>query len=280
MNNLNTVYKEMQEILSRNENCTPAFEANQLLRYVLGADRLTLGPAYTVSDEDYKQLMQLTHRRAEGYPLQYILGSWRFFDMDLQVGEGVLIPRRDTEDVCLAAFEYLKEIPFPNVLDLCSGSGAIALAAKRFFPDATVVAVEKFPEAFEYLKKNIDRTGLQVHPVMADVFQFDYVCDDESFDMIISNPPYIDPRLEGKLQREVSYEPSSALFAAEYGLRFYKFISKYYFHALKDGGYLVFEHGYDQAKDVENLILANDYRIVKRIVDTAGNPRGIIAQKC
>ena len=280
MNKLNTVYKDMQEILSRNESCEPPFEANLLLEYVLGADRLTLGPSYRVSESDEKQLKQLCHRRAEGYPLQYILGTWQFFDLELEVGPGVLIPRRDTEDVCLAAFECLKDIPYPNVLDLCSGSGAIALATKRYFPDSTVVAVEKFPDAFEYLKKNTEKTGLQILPVMADVFQFDYVCDDESFDMIVSNPPYIDPRLEGKLQPEVSYEPSTALFAPEYGLRFYKFISKYYHHALKDGGYLVFEHGYDQAKDVENLILSNDYRIVKRIVDTAGNPRGIIRQKC
>ena len=280
MSELNSVYKSMQSILSSNENCTPAFEANQLLQFVLGSDRLTLGPLYQVSEKDEEKLYGLCRKRRSGYPLQYILGQWKFFDIDLCVGEGVLIPRQDTEDVCTAAFEYLKDIPYPNVLDLCSGSGAIAFATKRFFPDATVLAVEKFPEAYDYLKKNIEKTGMDVFPVQADVFQFDYVCDDESFDMIISNPPYIDPRLEGKLQTEVSYEPSTALFASEYGLRFYKFISKYYHHALKDGGYLVFEHGYDQAKDVERLILANDYRIVKRIVDTSGNPRGIIAQKC
>ena len=279
MNSLNNIYKSMQEILSANEGCEPAFEANQLIEFVLGGTRLSLGPSFAVSESDEEKLYSLCRRRSEGYPLQYILGKWRFFDMELEVGEGVLIPRGDTEDVCAAAFECLKDIPYPNVLDLCSGSGAIALAVKRFFPQATVVAVEKYDGAYSYLVKNIEKTGLQVHPVQRDVFQFDYVCDEESFDMIISNPPYINPRLEGKLQKEVSFEPSTALFADEYGLRFYKFISKYYYHAIKDGGYLVFEHGYDQAKDVEDLILKNNFTIVKRIVDTAGNPRGIIAQK-
>ena len=118
-----------------------------------------------------------------------------------------------------------------------------------------------------------------VLPVQYDVFKYDYVCDEEAFDMIISNPPYIDPRLEGKLQTEVSYEPGTALFAEDYGLRFYKFIAQYYRPALKDGGYLVFEHGYDQAKAVEDILFKAKYTMVKRIVDTAGNPRGIIARK-
>lgn len=279
MNSLNNIYKSMQAVLSEGENCEPSFEANQLIEFVLGGTRLTLGPDFQVGQEEEEKLYRLCKKRAGGYPLQYILGKWRFFDMELEVGEGVLIPRGDTEDVCSAAFEYLKDIPYPNVLDLCSGSGAIALAVKRFFPHASVVAVEKYPEAFGFLKKNIEKTNLSVMAVMRDVFQFDYVCDDECFDMIISNPPYIDPRLDGKLQKEVSFEPAPALFAAERGLRFYKFISKYYYHTLKEGGYLVFEHGYDQAKDVERLILRDNYKIVKRIVDTSGNPRGIIAQK-
>jgi len=195
------------------------------------------------------------------------------------VGEGVLIPRQDTEDVCLAAFEYIKQFDSPNVLDLCSGSGAIALAVKRYCPDATVMALEKFADAYGYLVKNIEKTGLPVLPVMGDVFNYDWIVEEETFDVIISNPPYINPDQQGKLQKEVGFEPSSALFAQEKGLRFYKFISKYYRPALKDGGYLIFEYGYDQAKAVRDILFDAEYRIIKEIVDTAGNPRGIIAQK-
>ena len=279
MINLNTLFKQMTEILSRNENCEPKFEANQLLEFVLGKSRLDLGPMYQVSDADRQKLVSLCEKRKNGYPLQYILGSWQFFDLELEVGEGVLIPRRDTEDVCTAAFEYIRQIDSPNVLDLCAGSGAIALAVKKYCPDSTVMAIEKYPEAFEYLKRNIDKTGLRVLPVMGDVFNYDWIVEEETFDVIISNPPYINPDQQGKLQTEVGYEPSTALFASDKGLRFYKFISKYYRPALKDGGYLIFEYGYDQAKAVRDILFDTEYRIVKEIVDTAGNPRGIIAQK-
>lgn len=279
MINLNTLFKQMTEILSRNENCEPKFEANQLLEFVLGKSRLDLGPMYQVSATDREKLVSLCEKRKNGYPLQYILGSWQFFDLELEVGEGVLIPRRDTEDVCTAAFEYIRQIDSPNVLDLCAGSGAIALAVKKYCPDSTVMAIEKYPEAFEYLKRNIDKTGLRVLPVMGDVFNYDWIVEEETFDVIISNPPYINPDQQGKLQTEVGYEPSTALFASDKGLRFYKFISKYYRPALKDGGYLVFEYGYDQAKAVRDILFDTEYRIVKEIVDTAGNPRGIIAQK-
>ena len=279
MINLNTLFKQMTEILSRNENCEPKFEANQLLEFVLGKSRLDLGPMYQVSDADRQKLVSLCEKRKNGYPLQYILGSWQFFDLELEVGEGVLIPRRDTEDVCTAAFEYIQQIDSPNVLDLCAGSGAIALAVKKYCPDSMVMAIEKYPEAFEYLKRNIDKTGLRVLPVMGDVFNYDWIVEEETFDVIISNPPYINPDQQGKLQTEVGYEPSTALFASDKGLRFYKFISKYYRPALKDGGYLIFEYGYDQAKAVRDILFDTEYRIVKEIVDTAGNPRGIIAQK-
>lgn len=278
-NRLNDIYRAMQAILAKNENSDRRFESGQLLQYVLGADRLTLGPDYEMTDEQKKKLIYLTHKRSGGYPLQYILGTWQFFDLDLCVGEGVLIPRQDTEDVVSRAVEVLKDTACPAVIDLCSGSGAIALAVKRFIPDASVVAVEKYDEAYAYLEKNIAKTGLMVMPVQYDVFRYDFVCDDDAFDMIISNPPYIDPRLEGKLQTEVSYEPGTALFAEDYGLRFYKFIAQYYRHALKEGGYLVFEHGYDQAKAVEDILYKAKYTVVKKIVDTAGNPRGIIARK-
>ncbi|MBR5521066.1 MAG: peptide chain release factor N(5)-glutamine methyltransferase [Oscillospiraceae bacterium] len=278
-NRLNDVYQFMTDILSQNENCEPRFEANQMIQSMLGSDRLTLGPGYELTEETKKQLISLSHKRAGGYPLQYILGSWRFFNLDLDVGEGVLIPRADTEDVVMSAVEVLKNIACPAVIDLCSGTGAIALAIKSFIPDASVVAVEKFDRAYSYLERNIKKTGLMVLPVQYDVFKYDIVCDKEAFDMIISNPPYIDPRLEGELQTEVSYEPGSALFAEDHGLRFYKFIAHYYRDALKEGGYMVFEHGYDQAKAVENILVSAQYRIVKHIVDLAGNPRGIIAQK-
>lgn len=279
MGKLNDIFRKMKDELATNPNSDVVFEAGQLVEYVLGNKRLLLGADFEVSQEQEQTLLSLCKKRREGYPLQYILGKWRFFDMELNVGPGVLIPRQDTEDVCLAAFEYLEKITFPVVLDLCAGSGAIGLAIKKHFPDATVVAVEKYLQAYEYLEKNIADTGLCILPVLEDVFKYDLAVEEETFDVIISNPPYIDPQLEGKLQKEVSFEPSQALYAADEGLKFYNFIAKYYRQALKEDGYIIFEHGWDQADKVKRILEKEEYKIVKQIFDTAENPRGIIGQK-
>ena len=279
MSQLAQIYMKMKDCLSQNENSDPSFEADQLITFVLGKPRLELGNDFIVSFENGNQLLDLCEKRAGGYPLQYILGSWQFFDLDLAVGEGVLIPRQDTETVCEKAFKYINRFNCPNVLDLCAGSGAIALAVKKYCPQAVVTALEKSDEAFGYLKENISRTGLFILPILGDVFRFDDLVEEETFDIIISNPPYISPDLQGKLQKEVSFEPPMALFAQNDGLRFYDFISRYYKPCIKERGFLIFEYGFDQAESVKRILLRYDYRIIEEITDLAGNPRGIIAQK-
>lgn len=273
------VYREICQILSQNPNADNQFEAELLLEEILGKKTMDLPRDYLVPYEKYSQLISLAQRRQGGYPLQYILGKWQFFDIELTVGEGVLIPRADTESVCEAAFEVIKSIPKANVLDLCSGSGAIALAVKKYCPDTTVLALEKSKEAFVYLEKNIKDTGLTVLPILADVFWFDENIEDESFDVIISNPPYINQNLKGTLQKEIEFEPELALFTTDHGLRFYKFIAECYREKIKDNGYLIFEYGFDQKEWVKSIMQDFGYAIIKEITDLSGNPRGIIGQK-
>ena len=272
------IYKDMCAVMEQNENCDVSFEANQLIEFVLGKKRIEfLG--VDISDADTAKLIELATQRKEGYPLQYILGRWQFFDMELLVGEGVLIPRQDTETVCEAAFEVIKTMENPKVTDLCSGSGCIALAVKRFCPDATVTAVEKSEEAFSYLEKNIEHTGLDVTAVNGDIFVYNEILEKESLDAIVSNPPYIDPIFREDIQTEVSFEPDMALYAEEKGLYFYKYIAKNYKDILKSKGYLVFEYGFDQQIQVRNILLQEGYTIIKEIVDMCENPRGVVAQK-
>ena len=272
------IYKDMCAVMEQNENCDVSFEANQLIEFVLGKKRIEfLG--VDISDADTAKLIELATQRKEGYPLQYILGRWQFFDMELLVGEGVLIPRQDTETVCESAFEVIKTMENPKVTDLCSGSGCIALAVKRFCPDATVTAVEKSEEAFSYLEKNIEHTGLDVTAVNGDIFVYNETLEKESLDAIVSNPPYIDPIFREDIQTEVSFEPDMALYAEEKGLYFYKYIAKNYKDILKSKGYLVFEYGFDQQIQVRNILLQEGYTIIKEIVDMCENPRGVVAQK-
>lgn len=275
---INTLYRQMCGIMEENPNSDAAFEANQLIEFVLGKKRIEL-LGKDVSETDAQKLLEYAQSRKNGYPLQYILGRWQFFDMDLYVGEGVLIPRQDTETVCEAAFEVIEKMENPTVVDLCSGSGCIALAVKKFCPHSTVAAVEKSGDAFAYLEKNIDYTQLDVTAVKADIFEYDKVIKENSLDAIISNPPYIHPDVRATIQKEVSFEPDMALFAEEEGLLFYRYIAENYRKVLKKGGYLVFEYGFDQQIAVRNILLQTGYNIIKEIVDLGGNARGVVAQK-
>ncbi len=279
MKTLFNVYKEIENILSENENATPKMEADLLIKFIYGKNRLDMPADFTVSNEDYQKLIELTTKRKNGYPIQYLLGSWQFFDLELKVGEGVLIPRNDTEIVCKKAIDILKEVENPNVLDLCSGSGAIALAIKKYLPNSFVTAVEKYEEAYNYLAENIKLNNLNVLSYKADIFVFDDKIEEETFDLIISNPPYVDPAYKPELQTEVTYEPETSLFADDYGLRFYKYISKYYYKKIKYNGYLIFEHGFDQHQYIKNIIEDNGYIYIEEITDMHGVSRGLVARK-
>lgn len=272
------LYRRMCEIIAQNPESDAAFEANQLIEFVTGRKRIDV--MHETADEHTEQkLLEYANKRKEGYPLQYIIGRWQFFDLDLYVGEGVLVPRQDTETVCEAAFEVINTFAAPTVLDLCSGSGCIALAIKRFCPDAKVTAVEKSDEAFRYLEKNIAHTQLDVTAVKADIVCYADTVADETVDVIVSNPPYIDPAVKPHMQKEVTFEPEMALFAADNGLWFYSFIAKSYYSKLKKGGYLVFEYGFDQKAAVREILEKQGYTIVEEITDMGANPRGIVAKK-
>ena len=272
------LYRQMCEIIAQNPESDAQFEANQLVEFVTGKKRIDV--MHETADEQTEQkLMEYAQKRKDGYPLQYIIGIWQFFDLDLYVGEGVLVPRQDTQTVCEAAFEVINTIDTPTVLDLCSGSGCIALATKRFCPNANVTAVEKSDEAFRYLQKNIAHTQLDITAVKADIVYYTDTVADETVDVIISNPPYIDPAVKPQMQKEVTFEPEMALFAEDKGLWFYSFIAKSYYSKLKKGGYLVFEYGFDQKQAVRDILLNNGYTVVKEITDMGANPRGIVAKK-
>ena len=272
------LYRLMTDIIGQNPQSDARFEADQLVEFVTGQKRIQI-MSQPVDEATKQKLLQFAAKRKEGYPLQYIIGRWQFFDMELCVGEGVLVPRQDTETVCEAAFKVLKDMPSPCVLDLCSGSGCIALAVKRFFPSAQVTALEKSADAFHYLQKNIVHTGLPVEAVQGDVFGFEDTVAQHSFDLIISNPPYIDPAVADTLQQEVKHEPQMALFAADKGLLFYSYISQNYKKLLKTGGFMVFEYGFDQQAQVREILCSQGFSIVGEIIDYGGNPRGVVAQK-
>lgn len=205
---------------------------------------------------DKNKLDDLILRRKNGEPIQYIIGTWWFYKGEFFVGKGVLIPRQDTETLVETAKEFLKGKKDIKVADLCSGSGCIAISIATDYPEAEVVAIEKYNEAFSYLKKNIEHNGTHnVKPVLADVLEE----QSGEFDLIVSNPPYITKAEMNTLSKEVKNEPETALFGGEDGLCFYREIIKKWKGHIKSGGMIAFEVGIGQADAVAEILNRNGY---------------------
>ena len=241
------------------------------LLFELAAGEKAFAAPVLVQEEVAKTLKLLCEKRCTGFPLQDLWGHWPFLDLELAVGPGVLIPRQDTEVVCLKAIELCARYgSSPRVLDLCSGTGALALGIKSRFPQANITAVELSLAAYEYLKKNADG---KIKTVQADVFLYQSCLPDESVDLITANPPYLTAAAMQQLQREVQFEPALALFGGEDGLDFYRHIAAAYREALVLGGALVFEIGYDQCEAVVSIMEKAGYKQVNFCRDYGGQSR-------
>ncbi|HIZ30346.1 MAG TPA: peptide chain release factor N(5)-glutamine methyltransferase [Candidatus Fournierella merdipullorum] len=232
------------------------------------------------------RLEALTARRAAREPLQYILGRWPFLDFELQVGPGVLCPRADTELLAEEGAKRLAGKSSPAVLDLCAGSGCVGLGVKRLCPAARVTCLEKSPEAFQYLERNaasalpgFDAARPAVTCVRGDVFEYQRQLAPESLDLILSNPPYVTDGEMEQLAPEVRREPAMALRADHEGLAFYEHIAPAYLPALRPGGWLAVEIGWQQGAAVQAIFRAAGYETVTCIPDLEGRDRVVAGQK-
>lgn len=256
-----------------------AFEAAQLYTLATGRDAYLADDA-PLRPSEQERLDALCAKRCTRYPLQYLCGAWDFMDLTLKIGPGVLIPRADTEVVAMAAIEAARVAgKGAAVVDLCSGSGAIALAVARHVPHARVTAVEISPHALTFLRANNNTYGNPLNIVWGDVFFWQNECAPESLDVIVSNPPYIAPGEFASLAPEIAHEPRIALEAADDGLQFYRHIAPAYFSALRPGGWLIFEIGYRQADAVTALCRDAGYTSVSVRRDMGGNPRCVLARR-
>lgn len=255
---------------------SPAFDASELISFVLG---IPYSPALDKEKEldeaQLNKLSELTERRANGEPLQYILGQWEFYGFPFKVGEGVLIPRDDTE-VCLrAAFPHLDKIIKPKILDLCAGSGTIAVTLKKLYPEAEVTAVELSRDAFYYLKENALLNGAHINLINGDIFNVYEDFEDKYFDLIISNPPYLTTEELHSMQKELYFEPALALDGGNDGCDFYRKIIPLYTPKLKIGGQLIFELDGSEAEYTEKLMKAENYGEIEIFDDLGGIHRAI-----
>ncbi len=213
-----------------------------------------------------------------GYPLQYITHNQEFMKLNFYVDENVLIPQPDTEILVEQVLEiYKKEYVQARIkiLDICTGSGAIAIAIKKYINNSEVVATDISYKALEVANKNAKINNVEIKFVQSDMFK-DII---EKFDVIVSNPPYIERKMLNQLPEDVKKEPIQALDGGADGLDFYREISKMSYKYLNKNGYLALEIGYNQKETVTD-ILKNEgkYANIKCIKDLAGNDRVIIAK--
>ncbi len=251
------------------------FESKCIIRHITGYTNAQILTKYTQPLNEFQQnnLTAIIKQRLIRYPLQYIIGKWNFFGREFFVGPGVLIPRSDTEtliDVCL---DSIKDKPNARVLDLCAGTGCIGITIKGECPDTDVTLVEKFDEALNFAIKNAKYNNLDVKIIKGDVLQTEGA--EGLYDLIVSNPPYINSDDMNALQPEVAFEPATALSGGEDGLMFYRHIIKEYKKFLSPNGVLAFEVGINQATEVTEIMKENgfinvetrkDYGEVDRVV--------------
>lgn len=233
-----------------------AFDAKCLLEDLGGLPRGHASDATPLTDEQTATLARALDERAAGRPLQYILGEWDFLTLTLAVGEGVLIPRADTETLCEEAARRLAGLDSPRVLDLCAGSGCVGLGLASLYPSAQVTAVELSEEALPYLRRNVARYPQYAVTVKKANVLRDADAFDGGFDAILSNPPYIPTGDLAGLMREVRHEPTMAFDGDEDGLLFYRAIAKRWLPKLKNGGVCAVEVGIGQAAEVAAMFKA------------------------
>ena len=255
---------------------SPAFEISVLMEDLLGLPRnpeITV-PEKELSERETEKLFSAAKKRTEGYPLQYLIGNWEFFGRKFFVGEGVLIPRPETELLCEFVLKYYSRSMPPKIVDLCSGSGCIAITLAKELSGADVTAVELYEEAFGYLSKNNELHGNLVKTVRGDALKAF-----GNFDCIVSNPPYITGEEMKELQTEVTFEPETALFGGTDGLDFYRAISKNWYNHLNEGGLIAFEIGDTQGKAVADILTENGYKNAEVMKDYEGRDRVVTAIK-
>lgn len=274
---VNEIYQSGLKLLENNNIENSKFEAQSLLQKAFSLDRIGFIIHKTdKADENCSHnFLNFIEKRISGEPLQYILGEWSFMGFDFKVGRGVLIPRDDTEVVVNLCIDFLKNRTDKKTVDLCSGSGAIAVALDKI-SGAEVTAVEIDETAFSYLETNVKENNSSVKPVMADALK---ICDtfaDGGLDLIVSNPPYIKSADIETLQKEVRLEPRLALDGGEDGCDFYREIVSRWSRKLKKGGALAFELGENQADAVKALMTEQGFSDFKISLDFGGVQRAII----
>ena len=256
-------------------------DAGSLLAHVLRRERsfLIAHADDAVTDEEIESFRFLIKLRADGEPMQYITGHQEFFKLDFEVTPAVLIPRPETELIVEAGLELLRNDPKPNLADIGTGSGCLAISMLHEMSAARAVATDVSPPALEVARRNAERHGVLDRLELLESDLFSALDAIGSFGLIVSNPPYVSDDELKSLQREVNYEPREALAGGPDGLSVIRRLLSEARPFLRSGGYFVFEIGFEQREAVEQLIDGRFWKLIEILRDLQQIPRTFVLQR-
>ncbi len=265
------LFKEGEETLKNAGIDEASLDARLLLESACGTDHNTLLSHGDLEVDTEKEALyrEYISKRTSRIPVAYILGTCEFMGLDFKVSDKVLIPNQDTETLVEEVLKNMHD--GMHILDLCTGSGCIALSLLKYSNDTTAVGTDISEEALDVARENARLLGVEERFKAG---HFDIFPEKEMFDIVVSNPPYIPRKVIETLAPEVrDYEPYMALDGKEDGLFFYQRIIPGVRDYLYKSGYLFLEIGYDQGEAVRRIMMDNDYKNVEVIKDLGGNDR-------
>ncbi|HBY20314.1 MAG: protein-(glutamine-N5) methyltransferase, release factor-specific [Clostridiales bacterium GWE2_32_10] len=283
MNEFMQILKKGKEKLKQSDITTFSLDAELIMGYVTGEsrERMLAGLVNEISDDNADRFLDLIDRRASKYPVQYITNYQEFMSLPFYVDERVLIPRPDTEILIENVIKCCKNKKNIVLLDICTGSGCIAISIAKYMEDISIIAVDISNDSLMVATYNADINNVldKITFIQSDLFESlakDYM---NVFDIIVSNPPYIERGEIPKLSREVKdFEPRLALDGGNSGLDFYRKITKESGMYLKNNGKIFYEIGYNQGNAVKNILVENGFRDIEITKDLAGLDRCVVGE--
>lgn len=278
---LKDLIKDGIEKLQKASDLDATVDAWLLTEEVLGITRAQyfINPQRLVNKDDADKFFKFIDMRCNKIPLQHIIGKQEFMGLSFNVNEDVLIPRQDTELLVESVLNYLKQNiqgKKVKVLDMCTGSGCIAISIKKLAENVDVTAVDLSQNALKVAIDNAKQLDAKVTFIESDLFEN----VSGKYDIIVSNPPYISKSDIETLMEEVkNHEPMMALDGDEDGLKFYKKISEKLNEYLSDDGMIFYEIGYDQGKTVPDILKQYNFKDINVYKDLSENDRVVIARK-
>ena len=278
--NIEEILKKEINNLKQNNIENSTLKAKILLANILNVKKeyLLIHSEEEVKQEDKIKYENCIKELIKGKPLQYITNKQEFMGLNFYVDENVLIPQPDTEILVEKAIEIAETTQKNKILDMCTGSGCIAISLAKNINNVQITAVDISNSALNVANKNAINNNVENKIKFINSDMFNNI--EEKFDIIVSNPPYIETETINKLEIEVQNEPHVALDGGIDGLKFYKIIANNAFEYLNENGYLLLEIGYNQQKSVTQLLQdTGKYKNIETIKDLGGNYRVVIARK-